>query len=706
MTQIAQANQRGPKRMQVRLEHLDKLLSLAGEVIITSANLQDMERRVQESVSRREALAVESLDIIKTSNESTRRISQDLHDLVMAIRLVEIGDTMRLFKRPVRDLARTLERDVELLFEGEETMIDKALADRLVDPLLHLLRNAVDHGIEPPLERAANHRPPHARVILKAEDLEHATRISVRDDGRGIDESLIRKIAEDSGVIDDANSVPLLDILCTPGFSSKSVATKTSGRGVGLDLVREMVDEFSGEFEIDTEPNKGAIFTMTIPKLRAVNIIDALTLSAGNLLFALPIHRIVASLGILREEIRNAFEVDRYIIYQGDTIPILDLLEILGEGACDEGRAVLPVVIVQNRTSKLALIVGEFLGPQKLVNIPFEDNISHARGIAGTTVFTGGKLGLTVDVDALLEDALHQTSGGIEKRVDLTFTPSYQAPPPSEGVEEQTTASPKRLSADLARGDISDLLEEMSTNLKGLQDILLSLESTSDSVAATKEAFRRLHAAKGTFSMLELEDIAEFAHQLETVLDYVRTERLDITPDLMDMMLDCVTFLTRAADALPSQVLEPNPELSSRLLERCAIPQNDDRDDGDLIGRTFDISPTIELQMISERKRGHFIYETFFTFVPGRQAAYLVTYLLLRRLGAFGTVLSTLPSVSEIETGQCGKAVKVLWSTNLGEHDLVETLEGLCHQYDIETFQSIPIKRLIGVDINTSRGRF
>ncbi|MBN2715029.1 MAG: chemotaxis protein CheW [Deltaproteobacteria bacterium] len=697
MTETMQLQGRTPQKMQVRLEHMDKLLSLAGEVIITSANLQDMERRVQSAVTRRQTLGPESLDIIKTSNESTRRISQDLHDLVMAIRLVEIGDTMRLFKRPVRDLARTLEKEISLVFEGADTMIDKALAERLVDPLLHLLRNAVDHGAISPIERAAAGLPQTVTVTLRAVNLEHAVEISVTDDGRGIDDEAIRRLAEQSGIIEIDQPCALIDILCTPGFSTRTAATQTSGRGVGLDLVREMVSEFGGELSIESAVGQGTTVTMTIPKLRAVNIIDALTLSAGHLLFALPIHRIEASLGIPRNSIRNAFQKERYIVYQGETVPICDLLEVLGEGTCEAGRDLLPVVILQSRDAKLALIVSEFLGPQKLVNIPFEENMSHAQAIAGTTVFTGGKLGLTVDVDALI-DATLNLRGPVEKTLDLAFA---SAPPANisntVSLASSRSESPQEaLTTELGSSDVNDLLSEMSTSLSALQDILLGLETSDNTHRDIKDAFRRLHGIKANFSMLEMDPIVNFAHRLETVMDYIRSERLTMTPDLMDLLLDSVSFLTRVTDALPQKVLGPEEELSERLLQRCEVPQENTLCDRDIIGRAFDMTPEIELQMVTARKRGHHVFETYFTFHPGRQADYLVAYLWLCRLGAMGTVLSTLPSIAEIEQGQCGNAIKVLWSADKTEKALKERLEEHAPLYDVSSYQTVEITRLPG----------
>ena len=249
---------------------------------------------------------------------------------------------------------------------------------------------------------------------------------------------------------------------------------------------------------------------------------------------------------------------------------------------------------------------------------------------------------------------------------------------------------------DLGSNDVSDLLEEMSTSLSILQDNLLGLETSADPLSSIQDAFRRLHGIKGNFSMLEVDSIVAFSHRLETVLDYVRAERLTITPEIMDLMLDCVSFLTKAVDALPSKILTPDEELADRLLQRCDVPRENTLRDRDIMGRAFDISPTTELQMLTAKKRGQHIYETYFTFHPGRQADYLVAYLWLCRLGTVGTVLETLPSVAEIEKGDCGNAIKVLWTNDQDEKALEELLEDHAPLYDVSSYQSILVKQLPG----------
>ena len=735
MTEIAQVNKRTIDRMQVRLEHLDKLLSLAGEVIITSANLQDLERRATDATDKGRPLPPEGIDVIKTSNEAARRVSQDLHELVMAIRLIGIGETFRLFRRPVRDLCRKLGREVDLVFEGDDTLIDKALAERLVDPLLHLLRNAVDHGIEAPMERSRAGKEAKGRILVSAVDREHHTEIRVSDDGAGVDATQAREAARAAGLKADVDSLPLLDLLCVPGFTMAASVTATSGRGVGLDLVRSVVEEFDGEMELQTEPGKGTAFLLKIPKLRAVNIIDALTLRAGPSLYALPIEQVIASLGVRRDQVQTAMDRSRYFVYQGSVVVLRDLQELLGSPSLEDETDPLPVVIVQGRTGRLALIVSEFLGPAKLVNIPFEDGMEHDPGVIGTTVFTGGRLGLTVDIDALVSSGHgHQASNRLSLSLDqesaspagdavgtgasgVSGAANASAASPTSGVAgavgavgavgaaqgadrdkalRENESSRKGVSQgslnDLEPGDTSALVEELRHHVQRLQDALLTLESDPEETSTLNEAFRRLHAAKGNLTMLGAEAASSLAHHVETIMDYLRGDRVPLTPERSDLLLDCVSYLAEVAASLPGSAAKPSEELLARVSEEADVrtPAHQGSADGELIGKAFELPPTVQLQVLSALKRGERTYETYLEFQSGRQADFLTAYLILRRLGIEGTVLASIPSVASIEQGTCGNALKVLWSTSLDEAGLEEVFDLLARQYDIREHSSMP----------------
>jgi two-component system chemotaxis sensor kinase CheA len=378
---------RGVDRMLVRIEHLDKLLNLAGEVIITSSTLHELQRDMSDAVTNRRAMTDGDLQIIKSADESSARISQDLHDLVMAIRMVEIGETFKLFRRPVRDLARNLKKDIELKFEGEKVLVDKALAERLVEPVLHMLRNAADHGLETPIERLHQDKNETGIILLKAVEHEHETEIVVSDDGRGIDEQKIVARARKQGIVRPGEHQDLLHILCASGFSTKERATDTSGRGVGLDLVNTMVAEFNGSIELENELKQGCTFRLHIPKLKAVNIIDALIVRCNTTLYALSIDQVVSLQGFKPDQIHASMDQERFVKYLGTPLALFDLSELLGgEPTQLDNPEVVPVVIIEGKKDKIACIVSEFLAPSKLVNVPLATDMFNRDvvGIAGT----------------------------------------------------------------------------------------------------------------------------------------------------------------------------------------------------------------------------------------------------------------------------------------------------------------------------------
>ena len=699
MTDVATVRKHTVDRMQVRIEHLDTLLSLAGEVIITSANLQDLERRINHASAGHADLGQEGLHLIKASNEATRRISQNLHDLVMAIRLVEIGETFRLLRRPVRNLCRSLGREVDIEFEGDDTLIDKALAEHLVDPLLHLLRNAVDHGIEPPIDRKGAGKPVTGRIVVRAVDFEHETEIQVRDDGAGVDVDAVRAAAGEL-LGEKAERLSLVDLLCQPGLTTAGEVTATSGRGVGLDIVRTTIDDFDGTLELATQPHQGTVFTLHIPKLRAVNIIDALTFRAGDELYALPIDQVVANIALRREDIGTAFDRSRHFLYHDEVVPLHNWQGALEQPMQDEVRDPLPVIILRSRTGQAAFTVTEFLGPQKLVNIPLDEGLDHHPAISGTAVFTGGKLGLTVDVDTLVAHSQGDTDALDTGRkiaidppaIDNGATIVLDAAPAMSAPAARPTSSPgDGFPADSEEAE--SLRLELTACLQGLQDDLLSLETAPDSREKLDAAFRRLHAAKGHLTVLEAEPQAVFAHHLETVLDYLRAERFALTPERMDLILDAVTVLTETASQLPGAPADPPAAMLASLQELTAeetVAAEDGRDLDDLVRQPFDLSSTVQLQILSALKRGERTFETYLGFDPGRQPSFLAAYLLLRRIGTHGTVLATLPSIADIESGRCGREVKVLWTTALDEpacDDLYDRLAGL---YNLNEHRSIP----------------
>ncbi|MDR2172367.1 MAG: Hpt domain-containing protein [Planctomycetaceae bacterium] len=689
--------QHGVDRMLVRLEHLDKLLNLAGEVIITSSTLHELQRDMTDAVTHNRPMSDVELQIIKSADEASARISQDLHDLVMAIRMVEIGETFKLFRRPVRDLARNLKKDIELKFEGEKVLVDKALAERLVEPLLHTLRNAADHGLETPIERIHANKNEKGVILLKAIEHEHETEIIISDDGRGIDETKIIERAKKLGLLKHTEQqINLLPILCMSGFSTKEKATDTSGRGVGLDLVNTMVQEFSGTIELENQTGLGCSFKLHIPKLKAVNIIDALIVRCSSTLYALSIDKVVSLQGVKPSQIQASMDRERFIKYLGEPLALFDLSELLGsEQSAIDNPEIIPVVIIEGRKDKIACIVTEFLAPSKLVNVPmamdmFDRDVS---GIAGTCIISGGRVGITVDVDMVVamatgeplkQDEGHANASDFSRQKEPEQEIENKNSMPESAAmshSQEELIAKSKLSAqrdrianrieessqkELTDADVSDLLTEISRGLLELQDALLSLENNNDA-EIMKDAFRRLHAAKGNFTMLGVTTSASLAHELETLLDHLRKGDIEMTQELMDLMLDGVAELINATNALPQKVLDENTGLLSRIDQAMRLITNTTpiTDPDKVLGTSFSLAPTVELQLIGSLKQKECAYETFIRFHPSRQASFLVAYLTLRKLCYHGKILATLPSIADIENGFCSNAIKVLWASPL-----------------------------------------
>ena len=724
MAEMQLQTNRTVDRMTVRIEHLDKLLNLAGEVIITSSTLHDLQREMVDAVTYHRPIVESSIQTIKAADEASRRISQDLHDLVMAIRMVEIGETFRVFRRSVRDLSRALKKEIDLKIEGEHVQIDKALAERLVEPLLHLIRNAADHGIEQPLERSRLGKTPEGTIRLEAVEHENETEILIMDDGRGIDEKVVCEKAKSHGLIGSNDTFDLTSVLCTSGFTTKEQATDTSGRGVGLDIVRNMVTEFGGRVEIKSVPLAGTTFRLTIPRLRAVNIIDALIVRCSHNLFALAIEKVISLQGIPVDQIQATMDRDRFIQYLGEPVALFDLQELLGGGTSESLKPnVVPVVIIEGKKERIAVIVTEFLSPQKLVNVPLVTDMfgDAAPGVAGTCIISGGQVGLTVDVDRVVELATGQ-SDSIERKInpekpmaDLDSNPAKQAIGSQETSALSTVThdtqkellkkqkyqkrfmedgerSANSASCELSETDTIDLLDEVRRSLAELQDLLLTLEDEADNPEVMRDVFRRLHALKGSFAMLENNPTANLAHDLETLLDFVRKGMLALNRDLMDLMLDGVSELATAAAGMPKTIPVENAELKERITavidgHRKNIATTDE---SALLNEPFSLPPIVELQLLGAIKNHSQTYETLLRFQPGRQANYLVIYLTLRRLCYFGTILASIPTIDQIEQGVSGNAVKLLWATTLQEPELTQTLEQLAPLYNISEFHSMP----------------
>ncbi len=383
------------KTVRVETEKLDSLVNLVGEVVISRTRVLDLSRH-------------SDTDDLRHAADQLNRVVTDLQNSTMRLRMVAVKGVFERFPRMVRDLCRASGKEARLVMSGEDTEMDRTLVDQLSDPLVHLLRNSVDHGIESREDRVAAGKSPTATITLKAHHEGSHVVITVSDDGRGIDPDRIRDAAIARGVVtreqaSRMTSAEALDLAFRSGFSTAKEITDVSGRGVGLDAVRETVAGLSGTVEVDSRPGQGTEFAIRLPLTLA--IIRALLVRANHT-YALPIETIRENLYVRRQDIRT-IKGERAIVLRDRVIPLVAMSESL-YGEVEEERDVYPVVVLNGAGQRVAVIVDELIGQQEIVIKSLSKIIKGIRVIAGATVLGDGSVVLILDVPNLVSESLKQ----------------------------------------------------------------------------------------------------------------------------------------------------------------------------------------------------------------------------------------------------------------------------------------------------------
>lgn len=689
-------------RMAVKISHLDRLLGLTGEIIITASNMSILQRHLQTQAAN---LDKDSSEMIKNATLTANRISSDLHHLVMDIRLIPIKETFLRFRRLVRDLAKKKGRQVDFEIVGEDTLVDKTVAERLYEPLAHQIRNAVDHGLEDPLERKHKGKDPKGKLTLTAYKKEGFTYVIVADDGRGLDPDLIRKRAVEKGIITPALATGLnrdesIALIMHPGFSTASVATEISGRGVGMDVVKATVEELDGEIIIETEIGQGTRFIYKIPQLSAVNITDALIIRSGEEFFAVPIGNVVATQAFSRKELHVTMEKGRSIIYLGSIIPLYDLRELLSGRPLEKMDENIPVIIIEGKNGRIALKVSEFIRPQKLVLIPLPD-VFTVKGVSGTTILGGNQLGMVLEPFELIAMA----RGQIQDRSEAAFlsreTVAFEEDGPSEAEAEsrpeartvEEAASEADTTAESVNGVLAEeFFLEIQNILTELGEDVFQLEKDPENTSRINTIFRHFHSIKGNLIMTGFQDLGAFVHQVETVLDRMRDKELAINEEIIDLLLDAVKHLESALVELRakrSYVVDDQDLLAA--LEKYRRKETVEKvEEAEVQDETFRPSALSRLLLQSKIAQKANIFQSMIRFKPRFQEPFLVAYLILRRMALLGDVIDTVPSLDNIEKGFISDSIKILFSTRYGLEEVDRFMNRqLIKHYSVISFENL-----------------
>lgn len=371
----------GSRTVRVRTDLLDRFINLTGELITSRYMLQSASRE-------------ENWPTIREGLDQLNRLIADLHHHVLQVRMMQLKSITGRLPRVVRDLCRKTGKDIQLRIEGEEVELDRAILEELADPLVHMIRNAVDHGIETAGEITVTARREKDLVLLQ-----------VADDGRGMDAGVIRKKAVERGLLSPAQAKTLrerdlLQLVCHPGFSTAEKVTETSGRGVGMDVVKSAAESLGGTLEIMSEPARGTRVLLKLPL--SVAIIQVLLVECAGHMLAIPITRVLRTLVSSREEIRSSGR--QMVLRQGEeVIPLLSLRKILRLPAQPSGASI-PVVITEIHGRKAALVVDRLSGQRVVFVKSLAFPLDRLSGISGATVLGDGSVVFIIDPQLLLEE--------------------------------------------------------------------------------------------------------------------------------------------------------------------------------------------------------------------------------------------------------------------------------------------------------------
>jgi len=383
--------------ISVNVTKLDKLMDLVGELVISEA-----------MVTQNPDIAGLTLDNFQKAARQHRKIISELQDVAMSIRMIPLSATLQRINRIVRDMSRKLSKEVRLEITGEETEVDKNIIERISDPLMHLVRNSVDHGIEPAEERKKKGKPEAGTITIEAKNAGGDVLIIVKDDGRGLDKESILKKARANGLINkpetELTDKEIYSYIFLPGFSTTEEITEFSGRGVGMDVVAKNIADVGGTVSVDSTPDEGTTITLRIPLTLA--IMGGMIVRVGKSTYTIPVLNIRESFKANEDNVITDIEGNEMIMIRGECYPILRLHRIYKVKTEITNISDGIIVMVENDGKGFCIFVDELVGEQQVVvkALPnYIKNIKKVRGVAGCTLLGDGSISLILDIKDLIE---------------------------------------------------------------------------------------------------------------------------------------------------------------------------------------------------------------------------------------------------------------------------------------------------------------
>ncbi|TCJ05968.1 chemotaxis protein CheA [Cytobacillus praedii] len=386
------AKQTSNKTIRVNIERLDILMNLFEELVIDRGRLEQISRDLNNQE-------------LHETVERMSRVTGDLQNIILNMRMVPVETVFNRFPRMVRQLARDLNKKINLEIIGAETELDRTVIDEIGDPLVHLIRNALDHGVETPEVRKANGKPEEGTVVLKAYHSGNHVFIEIEDDGAGISRDKVLAKALSKGIVTEQAAASMTDnqvyeLILASGFSTAEKISDVSGRGVGLDVVKSTIESLGGTISIESRLGQGSIFSIQLPL--TLSIISVMLTEIQNEKFAIPLSSIIETAIVNKAEILNAHN-QRVIDFRGKVVPLLFLKDIFEVPVVTEDDEFYSVVIVRKGDKMAGLVVDSFIGQQEVVLKSLGNYLTNVFAISGATILGNGQVALIVDCNALIK---------------------------------------------------------------------------------------------------------------------------------------------------------------------------------------------------------------------------------------------------------------------------------------------------------------
>lgn len=381
-------------KIKVDAQKLENLINSMADLVISQARLRELTVNRQENVSTN---LLNALDQMDTKIRS-------LQENIMSTRMLPIGNTFIRFKRLVRDLSQEQNKKVDFIINGKQTELDKTVIEKISDPLKHMIRNAIDHGIETPEERIANNKKETAKLKLNAFHKEGKVVIEVSDDGKGLDKEKILQKAINQGIVSENENLSeqeIFSLIMAPGFSTNEEITETSGRGVGMDVVKNNIEKLRGSVKIMSELGKGTTFQLKLPLTLA--IIDGMKVKVGSDYFIIPLNSIVEFIQPKSENFKTVESKGEVIKIRKNYLTLARLYEILDIEANIQDPSKGIVVVVQEDNKQICLLVDEILGQQQAVIKSLEDNYTYVEGMSGAAILGDGNVAMILDIATIIK---------------------------------------------------------------------------------------------------------------------------------------------------------------------------------------------------------------------------------------------------------------------------------------------------------------